>query len=151
MESRRVRSGAVRVANDVHSSCILKILLDNQVFSNLLIFRGRIIEKINELHSFYVKIDGINQKLDYRVLGLDYLRYEDFRRAAGANFQKPQRHWPQPTNIKLIEVMERLAKNSAQRNAATGGPTYYYQSTPLKYRRYHAKLSKRQEKYMEFG
>ncbi len=44
-----------------------KLKLDNQVFSNLLIFRGRIIEKINELHSFYVKIDGINQKLDYRV------------------------------------------------------------------------------------
>ncbi len=36
--------------------------LDNQVFSNLLIFSERIIEKINELRSFYVKIDGIYQK-----------------------------------------------------------------------------------------
>ncbi len=38
------------------------LILDNQVFSNLLIFSGRIIEKINELRSFYVKIDGIYQK-----------------------------------------------------------------------------------------
>ncbi len=45
-----------------HFHVLIMVPLDNQVFSNLLIFSGRIIEKINELRSFYVKIDGIYQK-----------------------------------------------------------------------------------------
>ncbi|MCP4475936.1 MAG: amino acid ABC transporter ATP-binding protein [Gammaproteobacteria bacterium] len=50
------------VLENITLAPIVVLKLDNQVFSNLLIFSERIIEKINELRSFYVKIDGIYQK-----------------------------------------------------------------------------------------